>query len=512
MTEAQDQATQDPPEHGLEWIDEKERWNNIRADLGVNYTNVAAQSSFKRKLFEFIYDPRTELAIFALIVASVTMLVVEVSLPDRGPVGWLGSMSTKEITGWFFYLDMGFSLFFLAEYVIKLWIAPKKWYFVRHNWIDLLAILPILRVFRLGRAVRLLRLLRLLRLMRVGNIIHQRLSGLSDELQRRAAENLIIVVYMLFSMVFGTVGIMVFEKGHNPGFKDLGDGLWWCIVTLTTVGYGDLYPQTAGGKIVAGLIMFIGLSFYALLTGTLSSIIIERAQRNEAQNMEMTNMVDHVVICGWNETGRKLVSDLISSKEDPDIVILYTASQTPRLIDPNIHYVEKDATTAEGLEAARVAHARVAVVLPNQNDNRSSQDADARSILTILAIERLNNSIHTIVELLNEENVYHVRNAGCDEVIVSGSYTGTMLSQVVQFPGISDVFGSLFNPGEGSQVHESALPEALVGKSFAEASAQLFKDQQGILLGYRRAGELNISPRLDPQLKGGDTIIIIRQV
>lgn len=343
-------------------------------------------------------------------------------------------------------------------------------------------------------------------------MLQQRLNGLSEDLQRRSAENTIIFIYLLFSLVFGTVGVMVFEKGHNDGFKTLGDGLWWCVVTLTTVGYGDISPKTTGGKLVAGVIMFIGLSFYALLTGVLSTIIIERAQNREANSMEIANLLDHVVICGWNETGKRLVSDLIQSNKDPDIVVLYSNSTYPKLMDPNVHYIEDDATTARGLELARMAFADVAVVLPDLSDNRASQDADARSILTILAIERINSDIHTIVELLNDENVYHVRNAGCDEVIVSGSYTGTMISQVVQFPGISDVFGSLFDPGEGSQVYEIPLPKEMVNKHFSEASTSLFESGRGVLIGYRRGADLVMSPKDDGELKANDNIIIIKQV
>lgn len=495
-----------------DWIDEEQHWNEVRSDMGANLTTIAKQSKFKRAVFEFIYDPKTELSIFFLIVLSITLLVVEVSMPAKGPVGWLGSISAREAKGWFVYLDVVFSLIFLAEYLIKLWIAPRKFYFIRNNIIDLLAILPILRVFRLGRAVRLLRLLRLLRLMRVGVILQQRLNGLSEELQRRTAENMIIFIYLLFSLVFGTVGVMVFEKGNNPGFQTLGDGLWWCVVTLTTVGYGDISPKTTGGKFVAVIIMFIGLSFYALLTGLLSTIIIERAKQREAQGMEIANLINHVVICGWNETGKRLVSDLIKSNKDPDVVVLYNNSTYPKLLDPNVHYIEADPTTAEGLELARIPNASVAVILPDQSESRTSQDADARSILTILAVERINPNIHSIVELLNDENVYHVRNAGCDEVIVSGSYTGTMISQVVQFPGISDVFGSLFDPGEGSQVYEKQLPDEMVGKSFSDVSSSLFENGRGVLIGYRRGTDLVMSPKKDVELKAKDNIIIIRQV
>lgn len=487
------------------------RQRDIRADLGANYEAIARSSPIKRKIFEFIYAPKVEIGIFLLIILSIVLLVIEVSLPVEGTIGWLQGMTAEEAKRFFFKIDVFFSVIFLFEYLIKLWIAPRKWYFVKTNWIDLLAIIPVLRVFRIGRAVRLLRLLRLLRLMKIGQLMQQRVSGMSDEIQRRSAENLIIIVYLLFSLIFGTVGVMVFEKGNNDGFQTLGDGLWWCVVTLTTVGYGDISPQTTGGKIVAVIIMFIGLSFYALLTGLLSTIIIERTKANEADGMEIANLNNHVVICGWNETGKRLVSDLIESERDPHVVVLYHESKYPRLLDPNIHYLEEDPTTARGLERARVKNASVAVVLPDLADGRSSQDADARSILTILAIEQINGNIHTIVELLNNENIFHVRNAGCDEVIVSGSYTGTMLSQVVQFPGVSDVFGDLFTPGTGSHLKEEVLDSAHFGKKFSEVSGTLFSKGQGILVGYRRGGKLELSPKDDVKLEKNDRVIVVRR-
>lgn len=490
---------------------EELRQREIRGDLGANYDAIARSSPLKRRIFEFVYSPRVEIAIFFLIVISILLLIVEVSLPTTGSVSWLGEMPIKQAGRLFFWVDFGFSMIFLVEYLIKLWIAPRKWYFVKTNWIDLLAIFPVLRIFRIGRAVRLLRLLRLLRLMRIGQLMQQRVSGLSDELQRRSAENLIIIVYLLFSLIFGTIGVMVFEKGHNDGFQTLGDGLWWCVVTLTTVGYGDISPQTTGGKVVAVIIMFIGLSFYALLTGLLSTIIIERTQRNEAESMEIANLSGHVVICGWNETGRKLVSDLIESERDPHILVLFHESKFPRLLDPNIHYLEEDPTTAQGLERARVKHASVAVILPDTSEGRVAQDADARTILTVLAIEQINSNIHTIAELLNSENIFHVRNAGCDEVIVSGSYTGTMLSQVVQYPGVSDVFGDLFTPGEGSYLEEEPVEQGMIGRSFSEVSRDLFMCQRGILMGYRRAGTLKLSPKEDVRFEAMDRVIIIRR-
>lgn len=486
---------------------EQLRQLDIRRTLGANAETIRKQSEFKRKLFEFIYDPKIELTIFALILISVLILIIEVSLPETGPVDWLGNKDAKLVESWFFKLDVALSGLFAVEYMIKLWIAPRKWYFVRHNWIDLLALLPILRVFRIGRAVRLLRLLRLLRLIRVGHILQQRISDMSDEVQRRASENMVIFIYLFFSLLFGTVGVMVFEKGNNPGFQHLGDGLWWCVVTLTTVGYGDISPKTPGGKIVAGIIMFIGLSFYALLTGVLSTIIIERTKRNETSNLEILSMQDHVVICGWNEVGRLLVKDLIESELDPDIVVIAGDSEHGRIVDPHVRYMEEDPTTAIALDRAQVRRSKIVVVL--SNDKIPKQDADARTILTILAVEQLNPTVHTVAELHNEENIFHARNAGCDETIITGAYMGAVLSQAVQTPGVSDVYNHLFMPAEGAQLNEHPIDPSWAGMRFSEVSSASLKTERGVLLGYIRDRERFLAPAEDIKLKTGDKLIYI---
>ncbi len=87
-----------------------------------------------------------------------------------------------------------------------------------------------------------------------------------------------------------------------------------------------------------------------------------------------------------------------------------------------------------------------------------------------------------------------------------------MLSQAVQFPGISDVFGDLFATGAGSQLVESELPVDLEGVAFSEASAELFRRGLGVLVGYRRGRSLDISPAADIELAGGDLVILMRRL
>jgi voltage-gated potassium channel len=492
-----------------ELTDQQMRDREVRMEMGVNYQTLARTAPWRRRLLSFLYHPTTELLLFALILVSVGLLVAEVITVETASAGWIGMFMGRS-QGLYFWADVVITLCFVVEYLLKLLVAPQKGYFVRQNIVDLFALLPIMRIFRLGRAVRLFRLLRMLRIIRVGSVLEAQLDRVAAERQKHRLENTIIGVYLFFSLVFGTVGIMVFESGTNEGFDSLGKALWWCVVTLTTVGYGDLYPITPGGKMVAAVIMFIGLSFFALLTSSISSILIERARHNQGNEMEIAAMEHHVVICGWNESGFRLLQDLIQQPDPPHVVVLTSDNDIPQIKNSHVFYVFKDPTTAAGLATARVKHADVVVILADHHAG-SAQDIDARTILTVLAVEQLRPAIHTIAELLLEDNRFHAENACADEVIIAGEFTGAMLSQAVHSPGMTDVFADLFDAGVGSIVQD-LLPGDLVGQRFSSASAVLMAEDEGILLGLKRGGAAMLSPMDDPLIEAGDRLILLSGV
>ncbi|MFT5685211.1 MAG: voltage-gated potassium channel [Myxococcota bacterium] len=492
-----------------ELTDRQMRDHEIRMEMGVNYDSLARTAPWRKRLLSFLYHPVTELVVFGLILVSIGLLIAEITTVENASAGWIG-VFTGRAEGLYFWTDVVITVCFVVEYLLKLLVAPRKLYFIRQNIVDLLALLPIMRIFRLGRAVRLFRLLRMLRVIRVGGVLEARLDQVAAERQKHRLENTVIVVYLFFSLVFGTVGIMVFEHETNENFASMGNALWWCVVTLTTVGYGDLYPITTGGKMVAAVIMFIGLSFYALMTSSISSILIERARRNQGDEMEVATMEHHVVVCGWNESGFRLLKDLIQQPDSPQVIVLTDDDDIPQFKHSHIFYLFKDPTTAEGLATARVKHADVVVILA---DNRAgaAQDIDARTILTVLAVEQLRPSVHTIAELLLEDNVFHAENASVDEVIIAGEFTGAMLSQAVQSPGMTDVFADLFDAGIGSFVQE-ILPGDLVGKRFTDASAVLMAECEGILLGLKRGGVAVLAPGDNPMIEGDDRLILLSRL
>lgn len=486
--------------------DRQARDNEVQADMGVGYEALVRTEPWRRKLLAILYHPVAELIIFALILISIGLLVTEISMSTDGAGGWMGVLMGRA-HGAFFWADVLITACFVLEYLLKLGVAPDKRYFIRANLVDLLALLPIMRIFRLGRAVRLFRLLRMIRVIRIGSVLEQRLEQVNAESQRFRVENTVIAVYMFFSLVFGTVGIMVFEKGDNPDFSSLGDGLWWCVVTITTVGYGDISPTTTGGKFVATIIMFIGLSFYALLTSSISSILIERARHNEGAALAISTMDHHVVICGWNGSAIGLLQDLLGRPSHPQVVILTDSDAVPALRHGSLHHISADPTTAAGLARARVRYADIVVVLPQDTDPEKAQDVDARTILTVLAVEQLRPQVHTIAQIINPENAFHAHNAGVDELFPAACVTGVMLSHAVQSPGITDFYHALFQPG-GPTIQHQSLDEAMAGGTFLQAATTLMED--GLtLMGIRRGGQPHMAPDPDLRLEPGDTLVML---
>tara|TARA_B110000908_G_C10181154_1_gene415731 strand:- start:276 stop:1001 length:726 start_codon:yes stop_codon:yes gene_type:complete len=172
---------------------------------------------------------------------------------------------------------------FTLEYLVRLLVAPKKSDFILSFWgiIDLLAILPYYLLF-IGfgvgfdlivlRAFRLLRIIRIFKLARYSRSIAR--LGLALKI---AKDDLLLALIGASIMLFvASFGIYQFENSAQPEtFTSVFDSLWWALSTLTTVGYGDIYPITLGGKIFTGAILMIGLGVVALPAAIISSSLTE---------------------------------------------------------------------------------------------------------------------------------------------------------------------------------------------------------------------------------------------
>lgn len=173
-------------------------------------------------------------------------------------------------------LDDSICVFFLLEFSIRFYQAKNKWKFMHWGWIDLVASIPTFSFLRVGRALRLIRLLRILRAFRsmkhfVNHLFHNRAYG---------AFTTISVIAALM-VIFSSIAILQVEHAPNSNIKTAEDAIWWAWGTITAVGYGDLYPVTTEGRIIASFLMIAGVGLIGIFTGFVASWFLEHKMPKE---------------------------------------------------------------------------------------------------------------------------------------------------------------------------------------------------------------------------------------
>jgi voltage-gated potassium channel len=220
--------------------------------------------------------------IFILVLTVLSLVVMMVMLLPL-------SASTITLLS---YYDNLICIIFLIDFFINLRGAPKKsdYFFRQGGWLDLLGSLPSLGITPYGsllRLARLSRLFRILRLLRGEN----RKALVKDVLQNRSQYAAFITI-LLAIIVMTTASVLVLQfESHAPdaNITSGSDALWYAIVTLTTVGYGDFYPVTAGGRITAVFIMLMGVGIIGALASILASVLV--GSPPEAEEDEIPGML-----------------------------------------------------------------------------------------------------------------------------------------------------------------------------------------------------------------------------
>lgn len=220
---------------------------------------------------------RWELPIELLVVANLIALAFE-TLPNLSPF-WRQALWNFEIFC---------AAVYTVEYAVRVHLARPRWRYVVsfYGIIDLLAILPFYLMVALNmqavRAFRLLRLLRLFKLIRYTNAVHRFRRAFAI-----ARDDLVLFgVSALIVLYLAAIGIYHFEHEAQPDrYSSVFDSLWWAVATLTTVGYGDIYPITPGGRLFTFFVLVLGLGFVAVPSGLIASAL-SRVRAEEAAQRE----------------------------------------------------------------------------------------------------------------------------------------------------------------------------------------------------------------------------------
>ncbi|WP_179020819.1 ion transporter [Winogradskyella forsetii] len=210
-----------------------------------------------------------------LIVFSVITFSIE-TLPDLKP-------KTRVVLN---AIEAFCVVIFTFEYLARIYVADNKPKFIFSFFgiVDFLAILPFYLSF--GIDLRSLRLLRMFRLFRLFKLVryNKAMRHFANAMIMAKEQIILFMIITIMLIYFTAVGIYYFENDAQPEhFSSIFSSLWWSIVTLTTVGYGDVYPITVGGRVFTFFMLLIGLGVVAIPTGIISSSLTKAVEPNEEE-------------------------------------------------------------------------------------------------------------------------------------------------------------------------------------------------------------------------------------
>lgn len=320
-------------------------------------------------------------------------------------------------------------------------------------------------------------------------------------LQRENVLNLLAVILFI---VMGSGGLIAF---FEPNISFI-NGIWWSIVTLTTVGYGDISPSTAGGRILAVLIMFFGIGLLGMLSASLATLLI-RKRMKEDRGMYASTVDNHIIICEWNHRTRAVIKELradVQTKEIP-LVLIADIEEKP-IDDANLFFV-RGTINEETLEKANLKNARTVVVLGD--DSVETTARDAKVVLSTLTIESMNPEVYTVVELVDKANERHCLRANADEIIVGSELSSHLIASAASDHGISKVISELLSSRYGNEFYSMPVPEEMVGWKFIDVFIAMKTQSNTTVLGVQKGsgGEFISNPDGDYLVAQADYLLVI---
>jgi len=316
--------------------------------------------------------------------------------------------------------------------------------------------------------------------------------------ERLFALALAVVVIILL----GATGFALTEPREGNWLEQFGRGAWWALVTLTTVGYGDVVPVTTLGRLVGSAVILGGVVTLAMVTATVASVFIEQKLRRE-RGLEPVKTTQHILLLGWHEDGDVLLEQLLK-RLPPDIPLVLVNQQLPEMLEglqdryPGhpIVYLRGEYSREEVLLKANVRQAIKAIILAERQPEETATQVDQRTLFTTLTLKGLNPKLRIMVELLRSENRPYLERAGAEDVLVRGQYDSSLLARAVASPGIYRIFTNLLS-GEGQNLWSVEIPSRFQGRPLTELAAHLRDQHQSLLIAiYTEARSLSLEDLL----------------
>jgi len=300
------------------------------------------------------------------------------------------------------------------------------------------------------------------------------------------------------AILFGTIGFHLVEDWT------LADSLYVTVQTLTTVGYGDIPPHSAGGRLFAVVVMLIGAGGVALAVSTIVQSVVKwelvSAFGQRRLSKKMSKLRDHYIICGSGRVGSHLIRDLLAANES-FVIIENDQQRAAEFSQRGLSVLVGDATLEESLREVGAEHARgLAACLPNDADN----------VYVVLTARDVNPNLRIVARAAEEQAEAKLLRAGANHVIAPTIIGGHRMAVALTKPAVSEFMDSITanELGLGFEQVEVDASSSLVGKDLRATPIRAELDV--VIVSIRRqSGEILFNPAAGTTVEAGDILIAI---
>lgn len=286
------------------------------------------------------------------------------------------------------------------------------------------------------------------------------------------------------------------KKGADD-LADVENSFWATLFFLVATEPMIGVPTTTVGRAIVLVVMFGGLTTFAIFTAIVTALMVNRLRRRmEIDDMDRFHLNQHLVVCGWNNLVPLIIEEIAENpyQEDAAVVVVADLEEVPEEITrqrgtAGVYFVRGDYTKPETLEQARIRHARTAIIVADTTIQRSDQDRDARTVLAALMIERMQPTIYTCAELLNRDNETHLRAAGIEEVVVTSEAGGHHLALAAIHAGLADVVQELMTGKIGNTILKRPAQASYVGQTILSVMEQAKREENALIIGLEVKGQ-----------------------
>ncbi len=289
----------------------------------------------------------------------------------------------------------------------------------------------------------------------------------------------LVIASLITILIFTVLMLIIFlsEQKTNSAINTLFDAIWYTLVTITTVGYGDITPRSILGRTSAMILLLAGVALFGALSGKFASFLFDRQQKKDRGLLKMNKIKNHFLICGWKPNFERILEGILLANPEipPEKIILLNNSSQNEMEKikadsrfKNINYIHGDFTDEDTLLKSQIKTAERTLVLADNSENFSSLETDSRTVLAVITIKNLNPKIYCVAEIIDSKFEKHLSLAHCDEIILSADYGQNLLIQASSGKGMSHILRELISEESDSGILICDIPQKFVGNNYGE--------------------------------------------